>query len=188
MKTRLGWIALFVGVGAFVPAAIHWSSAEARFERAFARALGGKDSSLYRRWGARRSARLCFVPRDRIVQCVPPNVMPTRWSCDFDVPGEQRKELSKAGGELSCGRIAAWAETVNRDEAQRIMVENGATMGAVWEECMRKPEDREFCVEFLRQLDAAEMKAKREDCERETKLKERDLCLHYLRIVFGPSK
>src|SRR5215470_10707207 len=140
MKARLGWIMLFVVAGAFVPAAIHWASAEARFERAFARALGGKDSRQYRRLGARKSARLCFVPRDRLAQCVLPNVMPTRWSCDFHVPDEQRKDLSKAGGELSCGRIAAWVEMVNRDEVQSIRLENAATMQAEWEECKHKTE------------------------------------------------
>ena len=190
MKTRLGWIALFVAAGAFVLATIQWVSAEARFERAFARALGGKDSQLYRRWGSRKSARLCFVPRDRLAKCVPPDVMPARWSCDFHVRDEQRKDLSKAAGELSCERIVAWVETVNRDEVPSIRLENGATMQAVWEECMRKtePGEREFCVEFLRELEAAEMKAKREDCERETEPKKRDLCLHYLRMVFGPTK
>ena len=189
MKARLGWIALFVAAGAFVPAAIHWASAEARFERAFARALGGKQSHLYRQWGSRKSARLCFVPRDRMVQCVAPDVMPTRWSCGFNAPDEQHKDLSKAGGELSCARIVAWVETVNRDEAQSLKLEHVATMKAQWEECKREaePEQRDLCLEFLRRLDAAEMKARREDCKRAAEPKERDLCLQYLRMVFGPT-
>lgn len=189
MKTRLGWMALFAAVGAFVPAAIRWAGPEARFERAFARALGGKDSSLYQRWGSRKSARLCFVSRDRMTQCVPPDVMPTRWSCDFYVPDERHKELSMAGRELSCGRIVAWVETVNRDEAQTIKLENAATVMAEWEECMRKtrPQLRDVCLEYLRLLGVAEMKAKRKDCERETEPKLRDLCLEFLRLVWGPA-
>ncbi len=33
MRTRLGWIALFVAAGAFAPAVIHWASAEARYRK-----------------------------------------------------------------------------------------------------------------------------------------------------------
>src|SRR5262249_46415093 len=189
MKTRFGLIALFVAAGAFVPAVTHLASAEARFERAFARALGGKDSSLYRRWGSRKSARLCFIPRKRMLQCVPPDVMPTRWSCDFYAPDVQHKDLTKAGGELSCGRIVAWVETVNRDEVQSIRLEHAAAISAEWEECERKtaPEQQDHCLEFLSLIEAQMKAERREECERKTEPKERDLCLQFLRLVWGPT-